>query len=255
MSAHPRTSYDRYWEGRKAFATITSNIRNFSRQIWINVALPPPETAARYPAPVTPTQLHRYKIDALHLALSFAFAVKHYLRGEDGINYPDYHGVLPASFARYDETGYNTLTNRFRQSTLYDATVSNDSRDLNAAPSGRASPESSATKPNATKRVKAKRSKRNLTDPSPITPLLAGSHRTVEFHAYAADASLPLPLMYEFLLVSSFFNLIFSSRIAHELSRLVFQFRREGFLETVGPAGANGLSQLYIFSILHVPRY
>jgi len=32
--------------------------------------------------------------------------------------------------------------------------------------------------------------------------------------------------------------------IAHELGRIIFQFRREGFLETVGPAGANAMSQL-----------
>jgi len=32
--------------------------------------------------------------------------------------------------------------------------------------------------------------------------------------------------------------------IAHELSRAIFQFRREGFLETVGPAGANAMAAL-----------
>lgn len=28
-----------------------------------------------------------------------------------------------------------------------------------------------------------------------------------------------------------------ANRIAHELTRIIFNFRREGFLETVGPAG------------------
>ncbi|KAF9451202.1 UPF0187-domain-containing protein [Macrolepiota fuliginosa MF-IS2] len=214
------TSYDRYWEGRKSFATITSNIRNFCRQVWINVSLPPPEAAAKYPTPVSSAQLHRHKVDALRLALSYALAVKHYLRGEDGINYPDYHDVLPASFARYDELGYNTLANR---QSSYDATASIESHDLSTGPSGRTSPENSALRPDATKRVRAKRSKQKLHDPiSSSTPLLAGRHRTVAF-----EASLPLPLM-----------------IAHELSKLIFRFRRDGLLETVGPAGANGLAQL-----------
>ncbi|KXN83487.1 hypothetical protein AN958_01332 [Leucoagaricus sp. SymC.cos] len=219
------TSYDRYWEGRKSFATVTANIRNFSRQVWVNVTLPPPEAAAKYPAPMSPTHLHRHKVDCLRLALAFAFAVKHYLRGEDGIDYPDYQGVLPASFARYDETGYNTAQNR--QSNLYDTTLTSYSRASSIGPSGRASPESMASRPDATKRVRVKRSKQRLVDPTASTPLLAGSHRTVEFHPYAVETSLPLPLI-----------------IAHQLSRLVFRFRRDGLLETVGPAGANGLAQL-----------
>jgi len=49
----------------------------------------------------------------------------------------------------------------------------------------------------------------------------------VEFHPLADHGSMPLPLV-----------------IAHELSRTIFQFRREGFLETVGPAGANAMSAL-----------
>lgn len=172
---------------------MTSNIRNFSRQVWINVSLPPPEAAAKYPTPVSPAQLHRHKVDALHLALSFAFAVKHYLRGEDGINYADYHGVLPASFTRYDETGYNTLKNR---QSSYDAIIADNSRDPSVGASGRTSPESCRVKSDATKRVRAKRSKQRLTEPpGSNTPLLAGSHRTVEFHSYAVEASLPLPLM------------------------------------------------------------
>jgi len=49
----------------------------------------------------------------------------------------------------------------------------------------------------------------------------------VEFHPFAADASIPLPLA-----------------IAHEITRILFLFRREGFLETVGPAGTNAMTAL-----------
>jgi len=41
-----------------------------------------------------------------------------------------------------------------------------------------------------------KRSKPQLSGQT--TPLLAGTHRTVEFHPFADEASLPLPLVFVF---------------------------------------------------------
>jgi len=213
------TSYDRYWEGRKAFGTMTSNIRNLSRAIWINVA-PPPEGA---PPPgikgktllsdITPQQLRRRKTEVLQLALSFAYTVKHYLREEDGLHHEDYIGVLPSSFARYDETGYNTNMNS--SITSYAATDISKKNSRDGSRSGR-------TSPDATKRVRAKRSKTLVSGST--SPLLQNAHSAVDFHPFADHGSIPLPLA-----------------IAHELSRCIFQFRREGFLETVGPAGANAM--------------
>ncbi|KAJ6623435.1 Bestrophin, RFP-TM, chloride channel-domain-containing protein [Mycena sp. CBHHK59/15] len=218
------TSYDRYWEGRKCFGSMTSNIRNLTRLVWINVALPPTDEQPLHTKGKTPTteltdnQLRRRKIDALRLCLSFAFSVKHYLRGEDGIHWDDYRGVLPASFIRADETGYNTQ--RTTATGSYAATRNNSlaaSLELNGS-SG------DTNKSDATKRVRPKRSKPQVNQ---NTPLLASTHRTVEFHPFADEASMPLPLA-----------------IAHELTRIVFQFRREGFLETVGPAGTNAMTGL-----------
>jgi len=31
--------------------------------------------------------------------------------------------------------------------------------------------------------------------------------------------------------------MLYSTRIAHELNRIIYGYRRDGFLETVGPAG------------------
>ncbi|KAF8061518.1 Bestrophin, RFP-TM, chloride channel-domain-containing protein [Lyophyllum atratum] len=203
------TSYDRYWEGRKSFAALTSNIRNLTRQVWVSVAVPPkddvPLSNAKgvNPTPgITANQLRRRKIEALKLCVAFAFAVKHYLRGEDGVHYDDFHGVLPPSFARYDESGFHIHRNSASASGSYAAT-GNDSVDREAD-SGRSTPE--GPKPHASKRVRPKR---------------------IEFHPYADEASLPLPLA-----------------IAHELTRILFNFRKEGFLETVGPAGTNAMVQL-----------
>lgn len=117
--------------------------------------------------------------------------MKHYLRGEDGVNWDDYHGVLPASFARYDEIGYNTQHTTTPGS--YSATR-NSSATVDGSLSGRTSPESpTISKPDATKRVRAKRSKQQLSGQT--TPLLSGTYRSVEFHPYADEASLPLPLV------------------------------------------------------------
>lgn len=143
-------------------------------------------------------QLRKHKADTLRLCLAFAFATKHYLRGEDGVNYKDYHGVLPSSFARFDEIGYNTL--KKTPSGIYSATDNNatpPSRDGSISQkSGRTSPDAKPdadVKPDATKRIRVKRSKPQISDHS--TPLLQGTHRSVEFHPFADEASLPLPLM------------------------------------------------------------
>lgn len=220
------TSYDRYWEGRKAFASITSLTRNFSRQVWIYVNLPPVDeqpagTKGKTPTTLlTASQLRRRKIEAIHLCLSFIYAAKHYLRGEDGVNYADYSGVLPPSFAKYDaDQGYSVQ--RSSSPTSYGA-----NRGLDRSIDGSVPPSGTVT-PDATKRIRAKRSKTQLTmDAS--TPLLGGTgYRAIDFHSYGEESSMPLPVI-----------------IAHELARMVYQFRKDGCLETVGPAGLNGLSQL-----------
>ncbi|KAK7015027.1 Bestrophin, RFP-TM, chloride channel-domain-containing protein [Favolaschia claudopus] len=220
------TSYDRYWEGRKCFGTLTSNVRNLSRLVWIQVALPPTDEQPLHvkgKTPVsnlTPQQLTRRKIEILRLSLSYVFAVKHYLRGEDGMQFEDYRGVIPTSFIRPDERGYNTTTTP----NSYAATKNNSVANL----SGTSTDTLNLNRSDATKRVRPKRSKHTLT---PATPLLSGTsgttNRTVEFHPFADEASLPLPLA-----------------IAHEITRLLFTFRRDGLLETVGPAGANAMTGL-----------
>ncbi|KAF9264875.1 hypothetical protein L218DRAFT_998351 [Marasmius fiardii PR-910] len=212
------SSYDRWWDGRKAFSTMTSNIRNLSRLVWVQVA---PQPSDQQPSgfkgknpPLSTSQIRHMKINFLHLCLSFALAVKHYVRDEDGLHWDDYHGVLPSGFARFDEAG-NFIT-KTQLSSSYQATVNSDISDVGTTQSIRN---------HATKRVRPKRSKTKVSGVT--TPLLTESHRTVEFHAFSEHTSLPLPLL-----------------IAHELTRLLFWFRREGLLETVGPAGTNAMNQI-----------
>jgi ion channel-forming bestrophin family protein len=113
---------------------------------------------------------------------SFAFAVKHYLREEDGLNHDDYIGVLPLSFAHYDEAGYNAhITSG---SVSYAAVNENSKRNSqDGIHSGRESPD-------ATKRVRSKRSKPTVSNAT--TPLL---YSTINFQQIADHGSMPLPLV------------------------------------------------------------
>jgi len=164
---------------------MTAISRNLARVIWVSVAIPmsdDPSVLAKgktAAAGVGQTQLRKRKVDALRLVLSFVFATKHYLRGEDGVNWADYRGVLPASFTRYDDA---TITG-------YSATASPPSGSRDASIGGRGSPD---LRPDATKRVRVKRSKQQLADHS--TPLLGEGPDNA---GYIDELSLPLPLMYD----------------------------------------------------------
>ncbi|KAF8627895.1 hypothetical protein AX15_004191 [Amanita polypyramis BW_CC] len=242
------TSYDRYWEGRKSFAQVTSNARSLARLFWVNVALPPTDNEPAYAKGKTPRtdttniQLRRRKIEALQHCLSFVYATKHYLRGEDGMDYADYQDVLPSSFmgistatqSRSDsrQQMYDDVSQNNESSTLLVVKTSPvayaQSRDDASSFYGNLYPDniSASNKPDATKRVRVKRSKPHVADQA--TPLLANdTRRNKDPHSNIVEASMPLPLT-----------------IAHELTRILFNFRREGFLETVGPAGTNQMNQL-----------
>lgn len=152
----------------------------------------PPGSKGKTPTTdVTLHQLRRRKIEALRLCLAFVFATKHYLRGEDGINYADYHGVLPNSFLRYDEmfNSHQTSTASTYAATK-DGSVDTSRKDSSSTRSGSSTPDTA--RPDATKRVRPKRSKPQLANHS--TPLLAGAHRSIDIPC-ADETSLPLPLV------------------------------------------------------------
>lgn len=167
-------------------------IRNLSRAIWVQVGIPP----AGIPAPTVPTtkgkttsnittedQLRRRKIDVLRLCVAFAIATKHYLRDEDGTHWEDLLEVLPASFARYDGEGYNTLKSSITSTKTVTEPMSRPhSQDEDS--------KSSPSSPVASKRVRPKRSKTKV--PGSSTPLLHDSHRSVDFKEHS---TMPLPLM------------------------------------------------------------
>ncbi|KAI0303471.1 hypothetical protein B0F90DRAFT_1711301 [Multifurca ochricompacta] len=207
-----------------AFGTISSQARNLARLVWIQVALPPADdiTGKTPSTIITPLQLRRRKVDALKLILAFVHAIKHYLREEDGLDWDDYAGIIPASFLRAHS---RRQSRRSSVSTSYNAVSENGSSPENSrsgSPSRGASTDGS-TAPAATKRVRIKRSLDKLYTAK--SPLISGDHTTIDL-----NNTLRRPFL--------------SRCVAHELTRMLFAFRRDGLLETVGPAGVNTMNAI-----------
>ena len=159
------------------------------------MALPPTDDATgKTPSTdITPLQLRRRKTDALKLILSFVYAVKHYLREEDGLDWEDYVGVLPTSFRRERS---RRQSRRGSISTFYNSVAENGSSSGNSRP---ASPligmsTDGSTPPVATKRVRVKRSSDKIHTAK--SPLLSESREfsAIDFEQYK-EVSMPFPLM------------------------------------------------------------
>jgi ion channel-forming bestrophin family protein len=191
--------------------------RNLARLIWVYVAVPPADDTSKGKSsvPITTSELRKRKVKALKLCVCFAFAVKHYLRSEDGLDWADYTGILPASVVRLAQPSTSRRTSAW---TSYAATE-HTSRDDSAAASGderedecEHSSRSSSHPPvqagsgtevrkenaDATKRIRVKRSKDKLKLPgvkSSKTPLLSGLHQTIDFHSDPDSLTTPLPLV------------------------------------------------------------
>ena len=210
----------------------------------------------RFPsANLTPAQLRRRKVDAIKLALCFSYAVKHYLRGEDGLDWDDYAGILPAQAARLYRGLYQPPNKDYKYSTpgsstngkstgyaSYAATefatrlASPEAFDTGASTPGAETLHdvergTHAGSTDATKRVRVKRSKDRMKAPgqTSTTPLMSSLQHTIDFSPAPDSLCAPLPMV-----------------IAHELSHALFKFRRDGYLETVGPAGVNAMNTLYV---------
>ncbi|KAK9709207.1 hypothetical protein K7432_009184 [Basidiobolus ranarum] len=79
-------AYERYASGRIQWSILATTIRNFNRMIWFFV----PQGS---PNPVDQT----VKSTLMRMLVGFAVAVKHQLREEPGLDYPDLQSLLPSS--------------------------------------------------------------------------------------------------------------------------------------------------------------
>ncbi|KAI0311495.1 Bestrophin, RFP-TM, chloride channel-domain-containing protein [Amylostereum chailletii] len=99
ISYRTTSSFERYNEGRRYWSQIVLASRTFVRLIWIHV----PEIMQMDKQGISDEETKAHvlveKLTVVNLVEAFAVAVKHYLRGEEGIYYVDlYHLVkfLPA---------------------------------------------------------------------------------------------------------------------------------------------------------------
>ncbi|KAJ1949119.1 hypothetical protein EC988_004900 [Linderina pennispora] len=91
------SAYDRYWEGRKIWQDLKVTSRNLIRNLWCGVLENSIEDSVQ-------------KRQALKSVAAFVISVKHYLRGEDGVDYADYDGLLSPEFRLLLATNNNAYS-------------------------------------------------------------------------------------------------------------------------------------------------
>jgi putative membrane protein len=75
------SAYDRYWEGRKTWASIINHARNLARHIWICIDVEEND-------PQKDVKLN-LKMGVMRLIIALVVSIKHSLRGEFGWDYED----------------------------------------------------------------------------------------------------------------------------------------------------------------------
>ncbi|CAE7122751.1 unnamed protein product [Rhizoctonia solani] len=114
ISYRTSSAFERYNEGRRLWSTIILASRTFARTVWFHVPddpttfAPQPQSESE-PGPSIAMARSRTLVEkrtTINLIEAFSIAVKHYLRGEDGIDYEDLYKLvkfLPA-YALPDST-------------------------------------------------------------------------------------------------------------------------------------------------------
>ncbi|WWD19825.1 hypothetical protein CI109_104291 [Kwoniella shandongensis] len=96
LSYRTSSAYDRYMEGRRLWSQIILANRTWARIVWIHcpdslTATPPEDPEAKA---LDTTRGVLEKATLVRMGLAFAVAVKHYLRGEEGILYEDLYDLV-----------------------------------------------------------------------------------------------------------------------------------------------------------------
>ncbi|KAG8825808.1 hypothetical protein FRC17_008517, partial [Serendipita sp. 399] len=223
------TSYDRWAEGRRDFGAMTSAIRNLARNVWVAVNLPENEESThKYMRSMsTHPQIHRpsrmssvsSSSTAQHIASERNIAINDHLRNEK-------IRVLKLLMAFAIATKHHLRNEPGLDYSDYSGLIPPELfRDESSGweRTTPTSPDNSYTY----SPIQPQPRPNPLRQPTVSTPLLSDSQRTVEFHAYPERQAMPVALI-----------------IAHEISRIIYRFKRLGCLEPVGPAMHNGMQGL-----------
>ncbi|KAJ7148784.1 Bestrophin, RFP-TM, chloride channel-domain-containing protein [Mycena crocata] len=92
VSYRTTSSFERYNEGRRLWSQIILASRTFSRTVWFHV--PDLPATERLNAETMKSRSMIEKKTVINLLEAFGVAVKHYLRGEDGIYYQDLYYLV-----------------------------------------------------------------------------------------------------------------------------------------------------------------
>ncbi|KAG8930424.1 hypothetical protein FRC01_002792 [Tulasnella sp. 417] len=242
------TEANRMTLGRKDFGAMTSTVRNFSRIIWIQTVPPPPvkkdDSHLSIGAPEYVADIKAEKTYLIKLLLSFVYATVHHLRGETGVDYEDYEGILPEQFtyrssnvSKFMDT--NTLFNRYAAYSSIGGGIAAQVLSQNRRPSSSGRRLSHSSSAHEAQQVRSVPSVAIMSDdeaPTPTngnaserTPLVA--HTAVDLgspvDSGAAAAYLPLPLV-----------------LAHEITKTIYDFKKKGYIEVGGPAGYNTMNTM-----------
>ncbi|ORX60972.1 hypothetical protein BCR36DRAFT_579040 [Piromyces finnis] len=75
------SAYDRFWEGRKVWASMLNHTRNLSRHIWISIEIDPLDPRK--------DEKENLKTGVMRLLIALVISIRHALRGEYGWDYDD----------------------------------------------------------------------------------------------------------------------------------------------------------------------
>ncbi|KAA1114105.1 hypothetical protein PGTUg99_020740 [Puccinia graminis f. sp. tritici] len=252
------TAFARWEDGRKAFTSLQSAVRNTARDYWISIGAPVHTSNPKdpTPAPLPPKEI-RLKARALRLLVAYVTAVKRHVRGQYGIDYEDLRALLPPEFYNRPSQpgfGFDAADADIKGSSskalhtespppLSGPLGGGSSRSSNNVPSSDAIDgnlaQSTLKRRPAYQRVTSfffsQREELGLAtgddsvgvsdESSPLLRHRPSDQRmedssVVVVHNFLSRPSLPLPLV-----------------IAHQLHLYITRCKRKGYLEAIGPAG------------------
>lgn len=159
ISFRTTSSIERYNEGRKLWSQIVLNCRIFARTVWFHVpgarvllfsqvylnqttdhyssAPPGGHTISEEETECDQAKILIEKKTVVNLLEAYAVAVKHYLRGEDGIRYEDLHPLVSFLPSYYSLPAIIPSSPNLHRRPTYASTYSYCSHDAPASPGSR----------------------------------------------------------------------------------------------------------------------
>lgn len=138
ISYRASSGYERYWLGRGCWSDIIQVSRTMTRLVWFHVPIHTSKNLSEDQLEEDALKVMEEKKQAVQLIYAFSVALKHHIRGEDGIHYEDlYHLVKPLHRraihdARSHYISPTTLSPPIRSSSTSETLAASSSTDPSA---------------------------------------------------------------------------------------------------------------------------